>query len=198
MIFHLLACGIFQPELDRVLEQIRAKGLFDGDIAVTYLPVGLHVDFGLLKEAVVKALDSLTGERVVLLYGARCHPQFDEWLQDYSLVRFEQANCIELILGERMKEIDHASRTFYLTTGWLLKWREIFDQVFGQDTVAARQSFGYNDRVLFLDAGVCEITDEQVLDFFEFTQVPVEIEQISLDVFQANLMAVLTRAMGNL
>ncbi|GHV81406.1 hypothetical protein AGMMS49944_31970 [Spirochaetia bacterium] len=36
-----------------------------------------------------------------------------------------------------------------------------------------------------LDTGVIEIPDEELFEFFEFTQVPVEIEKISLDHFEA-------------
>jgi hypothetical protein len=35
-----------------------------------------------------------------------------------------------------------------------------------------------------LDTGVFEITDEELFEFFDFTQVPVEVMKISLDYFK--------------
>jgi hypothetical protein len=35
-----------------------------------------------------------------------------------------------------------------------------------------------------LDCGLFEITDEELFEFFEFTQVPVEVMPISLDYFR--------------
>ncbi|GMO47840.1 MAG: hypothetical protein Ta2G_03440 [Termitinemataceae bacterium] len=35
-----------------------------------------------------------------------------------------------------------------------------------------------------LDSGVIEISDEELFEFFEYTQVPIEIEKISLDYFE--------------
>lgn len=52
-----------------------------------------------------------------------------------NVVRFVQSNCIELMMGERMKETDRDSRTFYLTPGWLDSWRELFDSGWGLDEV---------------------------------------------------------------
>ncbi len=112
---HLLACDVFQPELEQVLEQIRAEESFPCRIAVTYLPASLHTDFDRLMAAVLTALDEITADRIILLFGLRCHPQFDELLKTRSLVSFPQSNCIELMLGDRMKECDRAGRTFYLT-----------------------------------------------------------------------------------
>lgn len=189
-----LACEIYQPELEEILAQIRTERLFDCELAVTYLPVKLHVNFNHLKDAILKALDVMVADRIILLYGSKCHPEFHEFLKDYHLVRFEQSNCIELILGERMKAIDQDSKTFYLTPGWLIRWREIFDSGWGLDEVAIRQSFGYYDRTLLIDTGVCDITDEQILDFFEYTRVPIEVEQGGLTVFKSNIMAAIQQA----
>ncbi|HWR42231.1 DUF1638 domain-containing protein [Sporomusa sp.] len=191
-----LACGIYQPELEEVLAQIRKERLFDCELVVTYLPLSLHVNLKHLKDAVLKALNVITADRIILLYGSKCHPEFDEFLKDHHLVRFEQSNCIELILGERMHEIDKSSKTFYLTPGWLINWREVFDSGWGLDEVALRQSFGSYDKILLFDTGVCEITDEMILEFFEYTRVPIEVEQGGLAVFKSNIVAAIQKAIN--
>ena len=189
----ILACSIYQPELEVVLGQIQAERLFACELVVTYLPLKLHSNLKNLKEAVIKALDEISADRIILLYGSKCHPEFDDFLQNYQLVRFAQANCIELILGARMNEVDSA-KTFYLTPGWLTKWRELFDTGWGIDEVTLRQSFGFYDRVLFFDTGVSEITDEMILEFFEYTRVPIEVEQGNLETFRKNMVSAIRTA----
>ena len=189
----ILACSIYQPELEVVLGQIKEERLFACEVVVTYLPLKLHSNLKNLKEAVIKALDEISADRIILLYGSKCHPEFDDFLQNYQLVRFAQANCIELILGERMNEFDSA-KTFYLTPGWLTKWRELFDTGWGIDEVALRQSFGFYDRVLFFDTGVSEITEEMILEFFEYTRVPIEVEQGNLETFRKNMVSAIRTA----
>lgn len=192
---HLLACAIFQLELEQVLEQIRDEKLFDCELIVTYLQAGLHNSFEHLKYTILKAIDAIVEDRIILLYGSRCHPEFDELLKRYSLIRFPHSNCIELISGKKTEEINQVSKTFYLTPGWLLKWREIFDHGWGLDEVAIRQSFGYFDRILLADTNTCEIIDEQILDFFEYTRVPIEIENIGLETFKSNILAAIKQAL---
>ncbi|HWR10127.1 DUF1638 domain-containing protein [Sporomusa sp.] len=189
-----LACSIYQPELEAVLAQIRRDRVFDCELAVTYLPLRLHVNLKNLKEAVLTALDETIADKIILLYGSKCHPEFGEFLKDHQPVRFAESNCIELILGERMHEIDNSSKTFYLTPGWLMKWRELFDRGWGIDEVELRQSFGYYDKILLFDTGVSEITDEMILEFFEYTRVPIEVEQGGLDVFKSNILAAIRTA----
>ncbi|CVK19442.1 hypothetical protein SPSPH_031160 [Sporomusa sphaeroides DSM 2875] len=185
-----LACEIYQPELEQVLAQIKQEKLYSCELELTYLPAKLHVDLKKLKTAVLQALDTVAADRIILLYGSKCHPEFDEFLQNYPVIRFEPANCIELILGEHSQD----SRTFCLTSGWMLKWREIFDTGWGVDEVAMRQSFACYDRILFTDTGVSEITDEQLLDFFEHTRIPIEVEQGGLAAFKAAITTAIRQA----
>jgi hypothetical protein len=192
-----LACGVLRLELEQVLQQIRTEGLFDCEITAAYLQAGLHIDFDRLKEAILFALKSTAADRIILLYGSKCHPEFHEFLNERHPTTFPQSNCIELILGERMQEIDRLSKTFYLTPGWLLCWREFFEQGMQWDEVDMRQSFGYYDRILLADTGVCEIADEQILEFFERTRVPIEVEQVGLSVFKGNIVLAIERALAN-
>lgn len=192
----LLACGIYQPELEQVLVQIKQEKLFSCELELTYLPAKLHVDLKKLKAAVLQALDAVVADRIILLYGSKCHPEFDEFLQNYPVIRFEPANCVELILGEHIQQKVQDSRTFCLTSGWMLKWREIFDPGWGVDEVAMRQSFACYDRILFTDTGVSEITDEQLLDFFEYTRIPIEVEQGGLAAFKAVIVTAIRQAIS--
>lgn len=190
-----LACEIYQLELEQVLAQLREETLFDCELEITYLPLNLHINLDHLKEGVLKGLDAIAADKIILLYGSKCHPDFHDFLSGYpNVVRFEQSNCIELMMGPRLKEIDRDSKTFYLTPGWLDKWRELFDSGFGLDEVMLRQSFGIYDRTLLVDTGVGEITDEKILNFFEYTEVPIEIEQGGLEIFKQSIITAIQQA----
>jgi hypothetical protein len=180
----------------KVLQQRKTENLFTCEIETTYLQAGLHVDFDRLKAAVIDALKNTEADRIILLYGSKCHPEFHKLLDGTDIITFKQANCIELILGDRMQEIDRLFRTFYLTPGWMLCWREIFEQGLHWDEVDMRQSFGFFDQILLLDTDVGEITGEQVLEFFERTRVPIKVEKVGLAGFKGNIIAAMERVLA--
>lgn len=43
------------------------------------------------------------------------------------------------------------------------------------------QNLGYYDRILLLDTGFFAIDDEELLEFFDYTGVPVEVMSIDLE-----------------
>ncbi len=44
--------------------------------------------------------------------------------------------------------------------------------------------YGRYNRILVLDPGINPLSDEEILEFFDLTQVPAEIEPLELDHFQ--------------
>jgi hypothetical protein len=190
-----LSCGIYQPELAAVLSEIRTEGLFDCELAVIYLPAKLHSDFKLLKAGILKALSGIVADRIILLYGSKCHPEFYDFLQDYQLVRFGQSNCIELILGERMREIDRVTKTIYLTPGWVINWQKFFDPKKGSDETAIKQSFASFEQLLFVDTGVCEVDAKKIREISLYTGLPIKVEKIGLGVFKSNILTAIGQAL---
>jgi hypothetical protein len=190
-----LSCGIYQPELDAILAEIRKEGLLDCELAVIYLQANLHVDFNRLKEGILKALDDIVADRIILLYGSKCHPHFHEFLQERQLVRFEQSNCIELILGERMREIDRLAKTIYLTPGWVMNWHTFFDLKRDSDEAAVKHSFSSFDQLLFADTGACEISEKKINEISQYTGLPSRIEKVGLGVFKSNIMAAICQVL---
>jgi hypothetical protein len=192
----IVSCGIFEPELEQVLKQIREEYPPDVEISVTYVPPALHVDYDRLKEGITSALSMVTEDKRVLLFGSMCHPEIGEFTENYHVVRLAPGNCVELILGkERQREIEKSARVFYLTPGWLHNWEQIFKQGQGWDEIDARINFGFYDKILLLDTGVSEFNDEGILEFFEYTQVPIEIESVDLAVFKENVSGALKKAL---
>lgn len=183
---HFISCGIFQPELEDVLSQIQTEDLFNCTFKVTYLQAGLHSDLDKLKEAIISELDQKAEEKTIFLYGSKCHPDLDVILSNYPVTRFSEDNCIPLITGENTD--GENSKTFFLTIGWIKKWKEIFDSITGLDESAVRQSFGYCDRVIFKNTNICEISDESLLELFEYTGCPIEMEDIGVGLFKKKII----------
>ncbi|WP_232364232.1 DUF1638 domain-containing protein [Desulforapulum autotrophicum] len=189
-----ISCGIFQPELEQVLGQIQADHLFNCVFEVRYLKAGLHSDLDALKKEMVNSLNLDGDERTIFLYGSKCHPELDAILDRYPVVRFNQDNCIPLLTGENT--YGKNAKTFFLTTGWILKWKEIFDSITGLDESAVRQSFGLCDRVIFKNTNIQDISEEALLELFEYTGCPIEIEDIGLDLFKKNIIGALEQVLN--
>jgi len=49
---------------------------------------------------------------------------------------------------------------------------------------------------LLLDTGVCEFNDEDILGFFEYTQVPIEIVSVDLVVFKEHVAETIKKALA--
>ena len=179
-----VACGIFQFELEAILDEIRA-GL-GAEVETHYLDPGLDTRADTLEAAVTAKLDSLAGADVMLLFGSMCHTEWPR-ITGKSGARYPKpANCAEMLLSpEKKREIDAGGNVYYLTMGGLKLWKAIYRQGHGWDETDARQNFGYFDRIVVLDTGVFPIADEDLFDFFEYTQVAIEVEQISLDHFKS-------------
>lgn len=84
--------------------------------------------------------------------------------------------------------MDSEYKTFYLSPGWLDHWERIFKTGLGWDSIDARQNLGFYDRILLLDAGVSPLSDERILEFYEYCQVPVEILSVKLDYLKKCLL----------
>lgn len=193
----IVACGIFQLEFERVLEEIIAEWASTDEFKVTYTAPALHVDYDKLKDSITEALDMVTEEKIVLFFGSMCHPELSEFTVKYHVIRPQPRNCIELVLGkERQKELEASARVFYLTLGWLRNWQNIFRQGQGWDEIDARQNFGFYDKILLLDTGVSEFNDEDILEFYEYTQVPIEIVSVKLVVFKEHVAETLKEALA--
>ena len=77
-----------------------------------------------------------------------------------------------------------------ITPGWIRASSSMMDAA-GYDEVDIRQSFGFYDRFLLMDTGIIPLSEEEILEFYDLTQVRIEIQQINLDYFKANLIELL-------
>lgn len=178
MVKAFVGCSILAEEINLALKELN---LAEQD-PIMNIDAALHVDLDLLMNELKAKLDRAAnmGTPLVLL-GSKCHPEIQQITQKYKGKIVNGANCIELLLGSKMDELDQEAKTFYITNGWLKNWKEIFVQGLKWDSVDARINFGYYDRILLLDTGVTEIDDLEILEFYEYTQCPIEIIPVTLD-----------------
>jgi hypothetical protein len=179
----LISCGIFRFELEHVLGEIEAE--LGREVRAAFLPPALDAHPDRLEQAVTERLEADGGE-TMLLYGSMCHPDWAR-ITGKSLAPYPKAaNCAEVLLSpEKKRELDAEGNAYFLTMGGLRLWKEIYEQGHGWDATDARINFGGFDKIIVLDTGVFDITDEELFEFFEFTQVPVEVMKISLDYFKS-------------
>lgn len=168
----IFACGILRRELEHLLGE--------SDIEIVYMDAALHVDDNKLAGAINNTM-AVLGDGVPVVIGTRCHPDMEQLVANHGGRLINADSCIDMLLGGEKARLDTEADTFYLTGGWLENWREIFITGLGWDAVDARQNFGYYDRILLLDTGIAPIDEMQVLEFYEYTQVPVEIMPVTLD-----------------
>jgi len=181
-----IGCSILKNELKQVMQEMGLQN------KIVFIDAALHVNIDRLETALRGKLDETSpiGQPIILV-GNKCHPDLALIAKDYDGLVVPRANCLELLLGDKMKELNKEAKIFYTTSAWLAKWKEIFVTELGWDEIDARQNFGYYDKILLLDWGT-PIDDLDVLEFYDFTQVPIELYPITLDNLKEELAKLLS------
>jgi len=183
MTLPILSCGIFKYELASIRGDLeRELGV---ELSERFLPPALDLDFYLLE----RTLRGEVRQPTALLYGCMCHPSMGDIASQLNSKLPRGSNCRELFISDaRRNELTGNDNVFFLTLGGLKQWRDIYIDGHGWDEVDGRMNFGYIDKVILLDSGVVEYTDEELFEFYEFTQTPVEVEQIDLEFFKQGVL----------
>lgn len=177
-----LCCAILKDEIEHILQA--------ENVEIRYLDAALHVDLKKLLSSVTDAIQAYEDkDKLTLLFGTGCHPEMENLVAQNGCRVAQARNCIELLLGDKMAEMDKEARTFYLTAGWLNNWRQIFEEGLKWDKVDARQNFGFYERIVLLDTGLVPLDDEKILEFFDFAEVPIETVLIDLENLRKFLIA---------
>ena len=194
----ILSCGVFEPELNKILDDIDKKKLFEEgiNINVKYLPFGLHTNLNKLKNVITNNLDNLKSDKIILLYGSKCHYMFHQFLKPYTnLITFQDSNCIELILEDKVKS--NNDNNLYITSGWVLKFDDLNKFMNAVDVYDIRQQYGQYENVIIGDTDVCEFTDDMIFDLFEKIQVPIEIQKIDINNFKNKIIHAIEKAINS-
>jgi hypothetical protein len=196
MTLTFISCGIFRLELEKVLPEIEAE--LGCAVQVDYLEPGLDTHADTLEKAVTDKMNDHSNDKTMLLYGSMCHTEWPRITGKTGVVYPKPANCAEMLLSpEKKKEIDAGGNCYYLTMGGLKDWKDIYQRSHGWDDADARQNFGFFEKIIVLNTGIFEIADEDLFEFFEYTQVPVEILKIDLDHFKSIIKGLCTARLAS-
>lgn len=176
----IIACKIFADELQHVLTGEEA-------VEIIWIDAALHADLPRLEKKLTQALAAAgeKEEKVCLFLGVGCHPDLVKLARGFSVPFSTVKNCLEAFLGSRVKEMEK-DRTMLMTPGWIRAWPAIMDSL-GWDEVDVRINLGRYKRILLLEPGINPLTDEDILEFFDLVQVPLEVESLDLTCFRDTL-----------
>ncbi len=182
----IIACQIFTDELSAILPEK------DEDFDITWLDPGLHTNLDKLETTLKQALKAATAEEVdaTVLYGNGCHPDICSIVNTLGGKVLGAKNCVHAFCGESLDELEQ-NRTMVMTPGWIRFFPNLMAAA-GWDEVDVRQNLGRYDRILVMDPGINPLSEEEILAFYDLTQVPIEIQPIDLDHFRAKLIELLS------
>lgn len=188
----LIACPVFKDELDALLQ-------CDSETSVNTLNYRIHDNPKLMKEELMAAISKAkdTGVDICMLLGCECNcdTRIHEIAGDADATYPIEKNCIEILLGpEKAKELQ-ANRTSIFTRGWMNLVKQLIEDGVWS-IVDARINLGYYDRILLLEYEISPFTDEEILEFYDLIQVPIEVVKASLNYFQGVLARLLDQKNG--
>ncbi len=183
----VIGCGILQKEINFLIEKNGWQ------LATTFIPSGLHVDFDKLESSLSKALQMHKDEPAVVFYGA-CHPCMDEILGKTNTIRTPGQNCVDIYLGHEMfcRELEQGA--FFLFEDWALNWKNIVGSVMPGDPEIMRSIFRSAHKYLLAVRTPCsgdfraEAEAISLMTSLELRWVDVGLEQL-----EANLATTLDR-----
>lgn len=187
----LIACMIFREELEHLL----AGELDPAEVEIVWLDAGLHAAPADLEQALKASLhqaqEASESAEIKVMLGQGCLPGISSLLNGSQAALFGEQNCITALLGEaRTRELEQGN-AMIMTPAWVRTWPENMKRVSGWNEVDFRINLGRYDRILVIDAGLSPLSDEEILEFFELAQVPIEVEAIDLAYFRENLRSLL-------
>lgn len=177
---HLITCPIFARELAAVLPAIAAEP------TVRFMDYRVHNSAKAMEEELARCIETAgaEGAAISFLVGQECQAlQPLSHIADNCGGSLPQGhNCIEIILGRAKARELQDDRTTVMTPAWIdMINSSIVD---GYWTVEdARINLGRYDRIILLDSGLVVLDDDMIMEFFELTQVPIEIVPVRLDHF---------------
>lgn len=120
----LIACGILKREIKYLVNKNKWP------VKVKFLDSSLHIDLDKLSRALKRILSKSQEKRRLLVYGT-CHPQMDNILQHYDVLRTPGQNCVELLLGRQRFSSELSKGAFFLFEDWANRWETISYNYFG-------------------------------------------------------------------
>ena len=180
----LIACPIFEKELESVLQHLNLAP------SIKYMHYTIHNNPLMMEEQLTKKIADAkdTAQHVRFLVGKHCKGKRDMTeVVDGCNGKIPQArNCIDMLIGSELTKELQKNRTSLMTPAWIrMINRSIAD---GQWSVTdARVNLGWYNKILILDTGVEPLDDELIMEFFDLTQVEIDILPVDLEHFKTKL-----------
>lgn len=180
--YAIIACGIFQKEIEAL------QGELGFPFEVHYLAPGLHVDFDDIKAALTAELEKCKKggyEGIIVAYG-QCHPKIDDLLKPYHAALISCQNCIDAFITRKAVEKKASEGLFFfLSPGWLDAWHDIFARLSWDPTEARLQMGSFRGTVYLDTIKDAPERELELLEFFDFTNLPFEVMSVNLDHFKS-------------
>jgi hypothetical protein len=205
----IISCGMLRPEITHLIE----TGYLSPR-RVLFTPPGLHALPDKLEEHLLRRLpqarEHCPDERIVVVYGEKCHVSAREPLKRVDsilqaagggIVRVQGEYGYDMLAGlEERQRISggRQDKVLWFTPGWLQHWKVVYQRYFGWDSADANANFpGFYDRIIVLDALGLEDEymtrhAEEILELFDWTGLEVVFHPITLDRFAGLLDDALT------
>ena len=178
---HMIACGILQEEIDRLLT------LGEIEVEVHYLSKGLHTDYNRLQKALNGALIKRLPQAragIVVVYGDVClgfNGEMQALVEKHDVVKVDGLNCIDCLLGGkgRLLEIDPEHKMLFLNPAFI----HFMDKIWDRPREEIREMFNMLEGIVLVDAlGDLDAYRERIDAISEKTSLPIlERKNIGLD-----------------
>ncbi|NMB85068.1 MAG: hypothetical protein A4E44_01561 [Methanosaeta sp. PtaB.Bin018] len=180
--YAIIACGVFQKEIEGLQSELGFP------FEAHYLASGLHVDFDDMREALTGELENCQKkgcEGIIVIYG-QCHPKMEDILKPYHAALIDCQSCVDAFITRKaMEEKAREGLFFYLSPGWLDAWKDIFARL-NWDQAEARLQMGSFRGAVYIDTlSDAHQREEELLEFFDFTNLPFEVMPVDLSHFKS-------------
>lgn len=184
----LIACPIFRNELESVLADLKLSP------NINYMHYTIHSNPKKMEEELKAGINQATktGTEARFLVGKHCKGIRDitEIVQECGGKIPQARNCIDMLIGTELADKLQKNRTSLMTPGWIKMINQSIQD--GNWSVTdARLSLGWYNKILILDTGVEPLSDEQIMEFYDLTQVEIEILPVELEHFKSLLQDLL-------
>jgi hypothetical protein len=184
----IIACPIFQRELESVLLEL------DLAPSIKYMHYTIHNNPLIMEEQLVEKVADAeqSTKNVRFLVGKHCKGKRDmaEVVRGCNGKIPQARNCIDMLIGRELTKELQKNRTSLMTPAWIRMINQSIAD--GQWSVTdARVNLGWYNKILILDTGVDPLDDEQIMEFYDLTQVEIDILPVDLRHFKALLQDLL-------